>query len=317
LAVTGFLIGLAVLVDYQAAFAALPIAVHVLARMRRASWRWGEIGTGLAIAAAATAIPIGLLLYYHAVCFGSPFATGYNFAVTYGSDHDHGLLGMTTPTWTAFVGTMIAPDHGFITLAPWWLLAIPGGIVLWRAQRGTVITAGVIALIFIYFITSLGFWRAGWEVGPRYIAAMQPFLLPLVAAAVAKARTRPLAIGAASGAIIAGVIVYTVTSATLPYWPDAIKNPLYDVTFRLLRDGAVAPNVAGALGLPNVLGIAPFLVGIAALVGWAIARVSNRRGLVIAVVVGAAVIAAFALAPHNPGVADRAYANTLYPAVAQ
>jgi hypothetical protein len=251
------------------------------------------------------------------VCFGSPLATGYNFAVTYGSDHDHGLLGMTTPTWTAFAGTMLAPDNGFLALAPWWLLAIPGGIALWRTDRGTVIVAAVIAVIFIYFISSLGFWRAGWEIGPRYITAMQPFLLPLVCAALVRWRDTPLAIGAASGAIIAGVVVYSVTSATLPYWPDAIKNPLYDVTFRLLRDGASAPNVGGALGLPGLAGIAPFLVGIAALVGWAITRASSRRGLAVGVLVGVALIAAFALAPHNPAVTDRAYANTLYPAVAQ
>jgi hypothetical protein len=316
-AIAGFLLGSSVLVDYQAAFAVLPIAIHVLVRMRQARWTWAEIGAALGIAAIATAVPIAILLYYHAACFGSPLATGYNYAITYGSDHVHGLLGMTTPTWTAVVGTMVAPDNGFFTLAPWWLLAIPGGVVLWRArERGTVVAAAVIAFIFIYFITSLAFWRAGWEIGPRYITAMQPFLLPLVCAALASWRDRPLAIGAASGAIVAGVIIYSLTSATLPYWPDAIKNPLYEVTFRLLRDGAVAPSVGRVVG-GGLLGIAPFLAGIAALVGWAIARASNLRGLALAAVIGAALIGAFALAPRDAVVADRAYANTLYPAVAQ
>lgn len=315
MAVAGLLAGCAPLVDYQAAFAAIPIAVHAIWRMRRAQFSAAKIGRALLVAGAGAVLPIALLLYYHWACFGSPFATGYNYAVTYGADHDHGLLGMTTPTWNAFFGTMWAPDNGFFALAPWWLLAIPGSVVLWRSdERGTVIVAAAVAAAFIYFISSIGFWRAGWEVGPRYLTAMQPFLLPLVCGALTRVRARPFLVGAASGLIVVAVVIYVSAIATMPYWPDAIRNPLYDVAFRLLTDGAVAPN-AGQWGLSGAFSIVPYFGGVALVVGWAIQRAGNLRSVVVALSIGAVVIAGFAWLPRNAAVSQRIYVRTLYPAV--
>lgn len=316
MAVAGMLAGSAPLVDYQAAFAGIPVAVHVLLRMRRSRFTLVETARASIAAAASAALPIAVLLFYHWVCFGSPVATGYDYAITYGADHDHGLLGMTTPTWTAFVGTMVAPDNGLVALAPWWLFAIPGAAILWRAgERGTVAVAASVTAAFMYFISSIGFWRAGWEVGPRYLAAMLPFLLPLVCRALAWMQRRPIAIGAASGMIAASVVIYVAATATLPYWPDAIRNPLYDVAFRLLADGAVAPNLGQWLGLHGIVSIAPYVATAALIVGWAIQRASNWMGTVLAVVIAAALIASFAWAPRNTAVSERMYRRTLYPAV--
>ncbi len=316
MAVAGFFAGAAPLVDYQAAFAGAPVAVHVIARMHGSRFSLVEGVRACLIAAVSALLPIAVLLYYHWACFGSPFATGYDFAVTYGADHDHGLLGMTTPTWKAFVGTLFAPDNGLFALAPWWLLAIPGGVILWRSgERGTVAVAAAVAGVFIYFISSIGFWRAGWEVGPRYLAAMQPFLLPLVCRAIASSSKQPVTAGIASGMIVAAVAIYTVATATLPYWPDAIRNPLFDVAFRLLADGAVAPNVGRWCGLPGVVGIVPYLAGVTVLVGWAIGSASHVRSAVLAAAVGLTVIAGLSFAPSNTVASDRIYQRTLYPAV--
>ena len=312
----GLLAGMAPLVDYQTAFAGVPLAVHVVWRMR--AWPRREAVRALAIAAASAALPLALLLYYHQACFGSPFATGYNYATVYAADHDHGLLGMTHPTLTALAGVTVAPDNGMFALAPWWLLAIPGGVYLWRrGERALVATCAAVALIFFLFVTSLGFWRAGWEVGPRYIVALQPFLVPLVAVALAQWRARPLWLGAACGLVLIGIVVYVAAVATLPYWPDSIRDPLYEVAFRLLGDRAVAPSVGSALGLRGLAGIAPFALGALGLASWAIWRAAGGRALALAVAVCALGIAAFALAPRTPDRADRAYTQTLYPAVAQ
>jgi len=167
-------------------------------------------------------------------------------------------------------------------------------------------------------VTSLTAWHAGWEVGPRYIVALQPFLLPLVAAAFARWRDDWRRVAAASGLVLIGVVIYTVSTATLPTWPDSFANPLYEVAFRLLGDHAVAPNVLMVLGLGSVVGL---FAGIAALVGFAIVRAgAGARGLAVAAVICVAGIAAFALA--RPGEAQAqatraAYARTLYPAVAR
>lgn len=316
MALAGLLAGAAPLVDYQAAFAGIPVAVHVILRMRHSRFTAAEIARAVAAAGACAALPIAVLLYYHAVCFGSPLATGYDYAVTYGSDHDHGLLGMTVPTRKAFVGALFAPDNGLFALAPWWLFAIPGGVVLWRSgQRGTVIVAAVVAALFIYFISSIGFWRGGWQVGPRYVTAMLPFQLPLVSAALAALRRRPVVLGVASGAIVASAVIYVTAIATLPYWPDSFHNPLYGVAFRLLRDGGYAPNLGHWCGLPAGVAIALVFVIAAWLVANSIRRASNTRGAVIAVLCGTAIIAAFSLAPPDPSAVTRSYGQLLLPTV--
>ena len=309
----GLLAGAAPLVDYQAAFAGVPVAVHVIVAMR--AWPRRELVRALACAAAGAAVPIAMLLGYHAICFGSPWRTGYDLSQTFAHFHQQGFLGMTRPHAQAFWGSLFAADNGLFVLSPWLLLAIPGGVVLWRRERALVIVAAAVAAIFILFISSITFWRGGWGVGPRYVTAMLPFSLPLVAAALAAFRARPLLAGAACGTIVSSLVIYVTSAATFPYWPDSLKNPLYEITFRLLGDGAVAPNVAQTVGLAGLVAIAPFLLGIAVLAGWAIVRVATWRGLVAACVVGAAIVGALAFAPRSGPGAERAYVNTVYPAV--
>jgi hypothetical protein len=176
----GVLAGAAPLVDYQAVFAAVPVAIHVLVKLPR-----GHRVRAVALATAGAAPPIAGLLAYHAACFGSPWRTGYAASTTFAIYHQQGLLGITALRGEAFWGSLFRPDNGLVFLSPWWLLAVPGGVALWRAgERAIVIVAVAIAVIYVAFISSINFWRGGWEVGPRYIAAMLPFLLPLVAAAV-------------------------------------------------------------------------------------------------------------------------------------
>lgn len=314
MAAVGLLAGAAPLVDYQAAFAGVPVLVHLVWRMR--TWPKPELAKAFGIAAAFAAIPIALLLWYHARCFGSPFRTGYDATQTFAAYHKQGFLGMSKLRGEAFWGSFFTRDNGLFVLSPWLLLALPGGVWLWRrGDRATTLACGAVAVIFILFISSLSFWRGGWGVGPRYVTAMLPFWLPLVAVAVDTLRRRPLLAGALAGTMVSASVIYCLAALTFPYWPDSLKNPLYEVTFRLLGDNAVAPNAASALGIHGIVGIAPLLAGIAALLGWALQRVVGWRGLALAVLVGGFIVAAFAFAPGTGPHAEEAYTNTVYPAV--
>lgn len=312
MAAVGLLAGAAPLVDYQAAFAGVPVAVYVVVKL----WRdKRELVRALAIAAAAAALPIAILLAYHAVCFGSPLRTGYNATQTFAHFHQQGFLGISKLRGEAFWGSLFTADNGLFVLSPWLLLAIPGTALLWRRDRATALVCIAVAAIFILFISSISFWRGGWGVGPRYVTAMLPFWLPPIACALHAWRDRPLLVGALAGSIVSAVVVYCASAATFPYWPDSLKNPLFEVTFRLLGDGAVAPSLGRALGMTGLASIAPMLVGCAALTGWAIQRVAGWRGLAASCAVGAALVGAIALAPRSGAHAERAYANTVYPAV--
>jgi hypothetical protein len=316
LAAAGFLAGASVLVEYQAAFALPPLAAHVLYRLRGLPGR--ELLRALGGAALAAALPIAALLAYHDACFGDPLRTGYEASQTFAEYHQRGFLGITALRWEAFVGSTIAPDNGLVALAPWWLLAIPGGVLLWRRrERDVVLVCGSIALVYLLFISSINFWRGGWSVGPRYITVMLPFLLPLVAAAVSAAaasRRRTLLVGAAAGAIAVGVVVYTAAAATFPHWPDRYRSPLYEVTFRLLADGLAAPSLGAWLGLPGATGAAAYFALAGGLLGWAIVRAGGWRALALAGGVAAVVIGAYGFLPRTPG-GEAAYQRVVRPAV--
>lgn len=311
--VAGLLAGATPLVDYQAVFAGLPVAAYVLARL----WRWPrrELVRALAVAIGAAALPVAVLLAYHAACFGSPWRTGYDASETFAQFHRHGFLGLTGPRWSAFVGSLFAPDNGLFVLAPWLVLAIPGTLALWRrGERGIAVTCAAVALIFIAFVSSISFWRGGWGVGPRYITALLPFLLPPIAAALTAIRARPLVLASALALIVVGVVVYALAAATFPYWPgesdhtgDPFRNPLYEVAFRLFGDGVVAPNLLSALGVAGAVGLVPYLALVAGLVGATIVAVARWRGLALAVGLAAWLIAALSLVPHGDATAELKY----------
>ncbi len=298
MAIAGALAGAAPLVDYQAVFAAVPVAVYVVARMWRTMNRAG-LWRAIAVATLAAGIPIGVLLTYHAVCFGSPWRTGYDASTTFAAFHQQGFLGITELRWEAFYGSMVRPDNGLVFLAPWLLIAIPGSVVLARTERGLAAVGVAVAVIYILFVSSINFWRGGWGVGPRYITAMLPFLLPAIAAQLAAWKMRPLVFGIAASTIVTGVAIYCLANVTFPYWPDSVRNPLAEVTLRMMGDGLFAPNVGSALGMTGWIGALPYLALIGGLVGWAIERVAGWRALVIAVVLGTLTLVAYAQLPHS------------------
>jgi hypothetical protein len=310
----GFLAGAAPLCDYQAAFAGVPVAIAIGWRVWQRPDRWRLF----AMAAGAAAVPIAILFAYHAACFDSPLRTGYDASQTWAGYHQKGFLGITELRAEAFYGSMFAPDNGLITLCPWLLLAVPGTWLLWKRgrrrgarDREVAVVGAAIAIIYVLFISSINFWRGGWQVGPRYITVMLPFVLPAVAAALAEVDRRTVLRGIALGLVVVGVIIYTTSVATYPHWPDRYKdqNPLYEVSFRLLREGHAPYSLGWALGLRGVAGLVPYFVVVAGLVGVVLVPRWERRYLVsagIAVVVAVGIVAAYAAFPRGAAGKDEA-----------
>ena len=199
-------------------------------------------------------------------------------------------------------------DNGLFALSPWWLIALPGLVTLWLGrERGTALVGAAVIAIYVLFISSINFWRGGWEVGPRYITAMLPFLLPAVAAQLQAWRVRPFWFGLAAGLTGVGVVVYVLATATFPYWPDYFQHPLYEITFRLLRDNLVGPSLGSALGIAGIAGIAPVLAVVAAALGAAVWRSAGARSLALAVGVAGAVLLGYGWIHHGGPRADAGY----------
>jgi hypothetical protein len=302
----GFAAGMAPLVDYQAAFAGVPVGLYLLYRLQlRSPRRW----RALVLAAAGSVPPVATLLWYHARAFGSPFRTGYHATETFAHFHQEGFLGMTGPSLEAFVGSMVAPDNGLLVLCPLMLLVIPGWVRLARdGQRWPfAITLAVVAF-YIYFISSLTFWRGGWQIGPRYITVMLPFAMIAVAAGAAAAERRPYTRALAVASVAVSVVIYGVSNALYPHFPDRFANPLYEVTFRLLADGYAPYNLGWIFGLRGLASLIPYLAVLGALLVWvAIPSRHQLRSGLAGLALAAAVLAAYSLFPGAGPDADAAY----------
>ncbi len=319
LALVGFLAGCAPLVDYQAAFATVPVAIWVIvviARQRPSAAEWGRV---LGSALAGAAAPIAVLLLYHAACFGGPLRTGYEFSELYKQNHSRGFLGLDAFRLEALAGSTFAPDNGLFVLWPMALLAIPGWALMYRRpeQRGHATVSLSVAVLYLAFVSSLYFWRGGWQVGPRYATAMLPFLLPPIVVAVAAAERTWWLRGGALGLCLVGLVTYGLTAALYPYFPAddrhgpiGFVNPIYELTLRLFVEGRVPWNAGWIVGLRGVPSLLPALACVAALVVWA--AVPTRaawRSAVLGVVVAAGIVAGYGLFGDGGCEGERVYWN--------
>lgn len=311
LAPAGLLAGAAPLMDYQAAFAGLPIAVYLVWKLARAR-RWG----GLALAAASAVPPMALLLFYHWRAFGHPLRTGYAASETFAHFHQRGLLGMDRLRWEAFAGSTVAPDNGLLFLCPMLLLALPGfTLLLRRRERWTAGVAGAVVILYLLFISSLSFWRGGWQVGPRYITAMLPFAMVPVAAAIAAAdraagwRGELLWAGAVA-LVAASVLIYSLSAALFPHYPETFHNPVHELILRLLRDGYAPWNAGWLAGLRGTASLVPYLAALAGLlVLVAVPRRARLRSGLAGLALAGALVALYGAVPGGGAAAARSYAR--------
>lgn len=295
MAVAGFAAGLAPLMDYQAALALLPLACLVTVRL----WRSGRLSL-LVAAALGAALPIAVLLGYHHAAFGSPWRTGYDASQTFAELHQQGFLGLSRLRWSALVGSLVMPDNGLLVFSPFWLLAGPGLWHLWRrGHRGDALMIGATAIGMVLFLASLSFWRGGWQLGPRYITVMLPFLLPALALGLEGWLRHRVRAVLAIAACIVGVAVYAGSCAQFPHFPERFHNPLVEITWRLWREGYAAPNPLAWLGVPGPWSLLPFLAAVGVAVGGALRRAASWPALLGGLTLAVAALSALGWLPHG------------------
>ena len=235
----GLLAGSAVLFEYIAAFAALPIAWMLLARTS------AERGTRELVAACVgAAIPAAALLAYHDVAFGSPWSTGYHSAANpaFAAKHGAGLLGLVGPNMEAAEAQLWDPAAGLLWWAPGVLLGALGlarmswgGVDEILRRRGRVLLG--VFLTGVAVVVSLNF-QGGWRVGPRYLVFVLPCLMPGVLYVLE--RDRSGAWTAAWACLVGLGAVGNVLAGTL--WPHI------DVARARSRPGAALAAPAGGRG---------------------------------------------------------------------
>ena len=317
--VAGFAMGAAVLTDYQAAFAGVPLAFFV-------SWRFLRPRSrdlrAFALMALGAAIPIAVLFLYHDAAFGHPLRTGYHASETFAHFHQRGFLGLDQFRSEALWGSTFAADNGLFFLSPFWLIALVGFVLLFREKSrphplGKELAVVCVAtfVIYIAFISSIAFWRGGWQLGPRYITVMLPFLVVGLAVAVQRIFSAPLPVadvgrGLVWGLIVVGVCIYSLSSSQFQHFPEKFGNPFFDVTLRLYGDGAAPYSVGWALGLRGIWAHLPFLAAVVcALV---LAFQPTRKNWRIAAIGAACAVTILLVYSQIDGVADPQVSERAY-----
>ncbi|WP_428269591.1 hypothetical protein [Haliangium sp.] len=297
LAAAGALLGYAVVVEYPAALAVVPVCIYATVFVR--PWqRLGYLFLGMAVPGLALAA-------YHWSVFGSPLALPYDFSTQphRGQGFFMGLA--LVPDW-GVVGQILVSDYrGLFYSAPWLVLAVPGLVVLFRRARFRA-EAGVclaVVLLFLWLNASLVDWQGGWAMGPRYLVPAIPFLA-IGAAGVALLPVRrmwqKLAATAVGGALVIYSAVHMLAGvAVKPEVPVYIKKPFSQFLFKHFWAGelsvntqsidSIAPSRSGerfAWNLGEIMGLdgaatliplAVFTIAVAAWLWWALRAQSVER----------------------------------------
>ncbi|HEX7155224.1 MAG TPA: hypothetical protein VF618_27390 [Thermoanaerobaculia bacterium] len=293
----GALIGLAVASEYPAI---APAAALVMALLTTRDWRRV---TRVVLAGLPFAVALGL---YHFTAYGSPFTlpSHYEKVAEYRAIGSTGLFGIHLPSPMTLLSLLFDPARGLLVFSPVVVLAIPAFVSLRQKLAARAWwTLVLVPAATLLFYAGYANWHGGWNVGPRYLVPMLPFLM---AAMLLGGRRWPRA-----EALLAGWSVLAVvgTSLVFPFPPNAFAFPWMTFSAPLLGRGLVTPNVFHLLARPLAIAI-PFLLVIAA-TGFAL-----RRSALYAIIGALAAIAIGAqgerLAPRPLLALQRAYVAEVY-----
>ena len=286
LAWAGALAGAAVLFEYQAAIAVAVISVFAVARYRRDA-------IFFALGALPAVIAFGL---YHAVAFGHPWDLPLNHIENPQWAQLPKQVGL--PSLRVISGVLFSIDMGLFVFSPYLLMGVVGGAyALARGDRlaGAAILA--VAAGMVCFLAALPNWHAGWVVGPRYISVVAPFLTAALAYAWRATRHRFALSAVAAGLVIPSVVLNVVSGAVYPHYPEVFDNPVFDLTFPLIRDGYAPYSLGWLLGLRGAWSLVPLALFVAGALACALGGDDPRPRRRLAHAGIALVIAALFLLP--------------------
>ncbi len=181
----------------------LPLAAVGLfltvARRGPRPWRFGAV---LLFAASIA----GLLVFFRSI-YGAA-----SLSAAYGPGYADDVSLLRVPR--GVLGFLFDRQYGLGLVSPFWLLAIPGVVLLWRARLGDAARAILLALSTLVVGASFSMWWGGASPPGRFVVPALP-ALAVFAAAAAQRRGE-----AAAGLLGVGAAVVAVAAAA----PRALHN---------------------------------------------------------------------------------------------
>ncbi|HTO75526.1 MAG TPA: hypothetical protein VMQ61_05570 [Thermoanaerobaculia bacterium] len=240
-AAAGLLAGWAAISEYTAA----PLLI-VLAFATRS-------GRRLLPFAAGAAMPLAVLLFYDAVCFGSPFvlSSAREAYGQYSALSGKGFFGFGAPSPTVAAEYLFQPARGLLLFSPFWIWLVPG-FARWRrlgADRRAVLVCLVAVAGFFVILCGYPNWHGGWAIGNRYLLPVLFF----AGLALPHALTTPLSRGVFAIAAIFAVTAHVLMTSSWPHFPVDLPWPPATGSLWFLSRDWFAPNVLSGVGALSLL----------------------------------------------------------------
>ena len=96
---------------------------------------------------------------------------------------------VTSPL-TGLAGLLVSPGKSLFLYSPTLLLGIAGLAETWRRSRHLVVAMIVAWVLYLGVHSRVTFWHGDWCWGPRYLLALVPLMIPPVALALDRYKTR-------------------------------------------------------------------------------------------------------------------------------
>jgi hypothetical protein len=270
----GCLLGCALLCEYTTILLVIPIAVYAV-------WSSSTKMRNIFLGLLGGLFPLGLLAFYHTLCFSGPFSTGYAHLAhkSFAQVHDQGLWGLVTPSFSRLLVILASPTKGLWFFSPWLILALPGLVAAFikpkypRLQPAWIAISAA-SILYLLFAMSLQLSAWGWSLGPRHLCPLIPFWVLSIGylyrqpIKYSKWVERTLLV-----LVPLSIIAIVLPTAVFGGFPPDFSNPLADFTVPLLGAGCLAPSIGTWLGLsPGWAGL-PFWLATAGLLIWLVKSV--------------------------------------------
>jgi len=251
-AIGGAALGLAVLIEFEAALAGSVIAIWGALRLWRADRR------AVAVAAAAGLVTLLVpFVIYNMIAFGTPFRLGYSGVVGF-VGMDQGLFGLTNPKPMVLLKILVGMRRGLLWVAPVLVPATGGLWLLGRKHRGLAIMLAAAALTVLLVNSAYVYWDGGHSTGPRHsIPAIGLIAIGLAPfwASLKFAWERAVTVAL----LLVSMVINLMIAAANITTPDTYRFPLADPILTAWKAGALRTLPSDFLGWSPIVGAGAYL----------------------------------------------------------
>jgi hypothetical protein len=254
----GFWAGFATLLEYHS----LPVSFTLAIFAACVFWRPAKL---LAMTLGGL-VSVAGMTFFQWRAYGTPLTPGHKMVenAQFAAEHHEGVFGIKKPVLEAFGSLSVSPGFGFFGMSPYmWLglLAIPFGLFFASSRVPHLVRVRRVST-FVWFTAMLSLWtimsgaiewRAGWTIGPRYLACAPPFFAFGAVCAIEQLSKnsimRTLLGGAAGGLALASVLsigFVGILINSLP--PFLITRPFVQFAWPMAIGGYVPHHVAEWFG---------------------------------------------------------------------